>query len=273
MTSPDRTTLRRRTLIRSVGEGFRSRKGTLDIIIPVASKDSPCLEQVLAAARKNLRHRIAKIYIVYRERPEGRIARARDVVLVDEREVAPVPKSRITYRPRGVDRSGWIFQQLIKLSCDQICTSEHILVLDSDTVLMRPQRLIKNGRVVLNVSDERHAPYYQVIERLLPGTAIYPYSFVSHHMLFTKSFLREMKARLERSGKPWFQAILDAIDPQELSGFAEYELYGNYMTAYHPKSVRVEHFLNQGFAADWVRRLWYVKLRYPLNKSASFHSR
>jgi Family of unknown function (DUF6492) len=265
--------LKRRTIFHSLGQGLRHRTGTLDVIVPVSGKDSHCLEQALAAARRCPRHEIGRIYVVYHERPSGVFLSAKDVIMIDERDVAPVRKASISYHPQGVDRSGWLFQQLIKLSSDKICKEEHILALDSDTVLMRPQRLIKNGRVVLNVSDERHEPYYRMVERLLPGTAIFPYSFVSHHMLFTRSYLREMKVCLERRGKPWFEAILDDIDPEEMSGFSEYELYGNYMTAHHPGSVCVEHCLNKSFAADWVRRLWYVKLRHPLIKSASFHNR
>ena len=204
---------------------------------------------------------------------EGAWLNSPDLILVDEREVAPVAKSAITYRPRGVDRSGWLYQQLIKLSCDQLCKAENILALDADTVLTRPQRLIKNGRVVLNVSDERYQPYYQAVHRLLPDIPIFPYSFVSHHMVFTKSCLRGLKTCLEQRGRKWFQAILDAIDPEEMSGFSEYELYGNYMMAQHPGRVTIEHFLNRGFSATRLHSMWYIHLRHPLIKSASFHAR
>lgn len=265
--------LKRWTVVRSMGESFRRRAETLDIIMPVVGKDSPCMKEAVDAARRNLRHRIGAIYLVYRDRPEGAWFKSRGVILVDERDVAPIAKSQIVYRPRGVDRSGWLYQQLIKLSCDQLCNAENILALDADTVLTRPQRLIKNGRIVLNVSDERYQPYYQVIERLLPGMPIYHYSFVSHHMLFTKTYLQELKACLEQGGKKWFQAILDAIDPEEMSGFSEYELYGNYMMARHPGRVRIEHFLNRGFSAARLRRIWYIHLRHPFIKSASFHAR
>ncbi len=268
-----RAALKRRTFLRSLGEAFRFRTGTLDILIPVAGKDSLCLEKVIGAARRCLRHHLGGIYIVYRERPKGAWLRSPDIFLLDERDVAPIAKARIHYRPHGVDRSGWLFQQLIKLSCDQICKSEYILALDSDTVLMRPQRLIKTGRVVLNVSDERYEPYYRMVERLLPGTPIFPYSFVSHHMLFEKAYLRELKACLQQGEKKWFEVILEKIDKEEMSGFSEYELYGNYVTAHHRERVSIEHCLNQGFATSRIPWIWYLKLRHPLIKSASFHAR
>jgi hypothetical protein len=273
MIIPSRDVLKRRTIAHSLGERFRRRADTLDVIVPVSGKDSRCLEQALKAVRRYLRHHITGIYIVYDERPSGAFLDARDVIMLDERDVAPVQKTEITYRPRGVDRSGWLFQQLIKLSSDHICQSENILALDSDTVLMRPQRLIKEGRTVLNISDERYKPYYCMIERLLPGTEIFPYSFVSHHMLFTRTHLKELKEYLEKNGRSWFREILANLDAQEMSGFSEYELYGNFMTARHSERVCIEHCLNQGFASDRIRLLSYLKLRHPLIKSASFHNR
>ena len=44
--------LKRRTVVRSIGESFRRRSETLDIIVPVAGKDSSCLKEAVEAARK-----------------------------------------------------------------------------------------------------------------------------------------------------------------------------------------------------------------------------
>jgi hypothetical protein len=266
--------LGRSTIIENVGERIRSRGPEIDIVIPVTRKDWPCLSLTIASTLNKLRHRIRKIHVIALERPRlshglhfGRI------VFWDEREVAPIRKAAINYRPEGVDRAGWLFQQLLKLACDEFCECDHILALDADTVFMRTQRLVKKGRSVLNVSQERHEPYYRVVRKLLPGIRIFPFSFVSHHMLFTKEYLRGLKQELQRSGKRWFEAILDAVELEEMSGFSEYELYGNYVAFRHPQSVLIEHSLNQSFASRRIRRLWHIKLRHPLIKSASFHCR
>jgi hypothetical protein len=269
----NRAALKRKTIFGLAGERFRPRKDALDIIIPVAAKDTACLKEAITAARRCLRHNIGRIYLVYGgERPRESWFVSKGVILVDEREVAPIAKSDINYHPGGRDRSGWLYQQLIKLSCDQLSSEEHILALDSDTVFTRPQRLIRNGRVVLNTSHERHEPYYRMIRYLFPDMPLYPYSFVSHHMLFTKTYLCEMKRCLERDGRKWWETILDNLDSRETSGFSEYETYGNYMISRHPAKVRVEHCLNQSFSTAWIGRLWYIRLRHPLIKTASFHA-
>lgn len=274
MVRASRYHLKKKAILDHLGDGWRRRSMDIDVLIPTTGKDSTCLRNTIEAARKYLRHRIQGIYLVYDERPKlAALPSPNDLILLNEREIAPIDRSRVIYKPRGVDRSGWLYQQLIKLSCDEICRTEHILALDADTVLTRPQRLIVEGKVVFSVSDERYQPYYAMIERLLPGTPIFPFSFVSHHMMFKKEHLRELKKTIQLCGKKWFEAILEKIDPDEVSGFSEYELYGNYVMSRHPDGVRVEHSLNQGFSARRIARLWYIKLRHPLIKSASFHKR
>ena len=39
----------------------------------------------------------------------------------------------------GVDRSKWIYQQFLKWSGDDLAETTHYLVVDADTVLIRPQ--------------------------------------------------------------------------------------------------------------------------------------
>ena len=59
--------------------------------------------------------------------------------VVDEQDVLPIRRDDIDYQFGSVDRSGWLFQQLLKLSADTISSSDHVLVLDADTVMIRPQ--------------------------------------------------------------------------------------------------------------------------------------
>jgi hypothetical protein len=138
---------------------------------------------------------------------------------------------------------------------------------------MRPQRMVKDGRIVLSASTERYPPYYEQIQRILPGLPIAPVSFVSHHALFRTSVLKQMKEEIGGPGKSWERIILDSLDKSNQSPFSEYELYGNYLLARHPLDVVVEHFLNVGAAPSTIHRVWLLKARLPWAKTISFHSR
>ena len=81
-----RVGLKQKTILGLFEERFRRRRERLDIVMPVAEKDTFCLKEAVTAARSCLRHKIGRIYLVYaRERPQGRWFESEGVVLVYER--------------------------------------------------------------------------------------------------------------------------------------------------------------------------------------------
>lgn len=202
----------------------------VEVVIPAAEKDRQALPYAIEGVRKNLQHPIKRIWIVAPDCLSMRQACERsEVSFMEETKVAPVRREDIPYAVQGKDRSGWLLQQLIKLNSDSIVETDHFLVLDADTVLIKPCRLEVGGRPVLYAAGEYHRPYYEVYEKLLgkkPGSLL---SFVCHYMLFERAVLSRLRKVIEqRSGKPWAAAIAAAIDKNEASGFSEYETYGNF---------------------------------------------
>lgn len=64
--------------------------------------------------------------------------RTKGCTFIDENTVLPITKKDIHYRSRTWERSGWLFQQLLKLNGDKLCTADYFLVIDADTVLITP---------------------------------------------------------------------------------------------------------------------------------------
>jgi Family of unknown function (DUF6492) len=211
----------------------------VEVVIPAVEKDLETLPYAIEGVRKNLQHPIKRIWVVAPDCPSVRqISERLGVCFIDEAKVAPLRRDEIHYVVAGKDRSGWLLQQLIKLNADCIVETDHLLVLDADTVLIRPCRLEIGGRSVLYAADEYHRPYYEAYERLLgkrPGSLL---SFVCHYMLFERSVLSRLRDAIERrSGKPWAAAIAGTIDKNEASGFSEYETYGNFYYELSPGTL------------------------------------
>jgi hypothetical protein len=223
----------------------------VDILIPTVEKDLDMLKICVAYARRNLMHPINNIYIVAAP-TEKTIACAQEVgaVFVDETKVLPIQIKDIVYFPaecNGCDRRGWLFQQFLKLSADEICPSEHVLVIDTDTLLVRPQTYVYEGRTIFHCSDEYHMPYRRVYQRMIGEPAKGPFSFVSHTTLFEKSKLKHFKNHIqERHQKPWFQAIMDLMDKDEASAHAENESYPQFVISHYPNSFIQLYFFNEG---------------------------
>ena len=247
----------------------------LDIVIPAIEKDLPTLPWVIQQARKNLLHPIDTIYVISPASEAIRqLCDVLECAFIDENELLPDVLSRINYVVGGVNRAGWMYQQFLKLSGDRVCRQEHYLVIDADTLLIRPQTFERHGRFVFNFADEFHEPYFEVFERLLGYPAPCPVSLTSHHILFNKSFLASLKDDLEkRNGCIWHEGILAATDTTVLSGHSEYETYGQYVLLKDPGRVCLEYFKNSSLPRDLLPHLPIILPRLSRrHKSISFHS-
>jgi hypothetical protein len=219
----------------------------VDVLIPVAEKDLPLLPHVLRALRAHLRHPLAQILIVAPESSAVRaVCRAEGAQFMPETGVLPLSRADLEYTVNGQDRSGWLWQQLIKLYADQICTQPHVLVADADTLLLQPHCFVRRSRTLLLFADEFHVPYYRTYRRLLGQRPISPVSFVSHYMLLHGPKLVALRAAIEaRHQAAWYHAILAQIDRSIATSFSEFETYGNFVLAHYPESVWLEYSANR----------------------------
>ncbi len=209
----------------------------IDVVIPIIAKDLHILPLCLEGVRRQVSHPIQQIYIVAPANDEIiQFCTAHHLEFVNEKSVLGcVPKDLglqiCDAQGRVRDRSGWLFQQFIKLS-GKVGTCRYYLCIDADHVLIRPHTfLTPDGKTVFYMSYEEHPPYYENIQRLLPDLSLDKLSYVDHKMLFDKEQLKALHQALStRSGKPWMQTILDSYDRHCHAGFSEFELYGNFIT-------------------------------------------
>jgi len=204
----------------------------IDIVIPVARKDLDVLNVMLESLRF-IKNNIGQIFIISDKNNYDLISscKIRNVKFIDEIELLGFSKEIINYKVNGIDRSGWLFQQLLKLSSDKVVSTEYFLVLDSDTVFIKPIVFLDiYGNTLFFQSDEYHLPYFEAIKKLIPRLEPYGVSFVSHGMLFKKEILQKMKEEIGiNSGKKWYEAIIELTNNNNNpSCFSEYELYANY---------------------------------------------
>jgi len=171
----------------------------IDIIIPTIKKDAYLLSHVIIAAKTQIKHPISNIFIIAPNDSQIiTIAKEQSCTFINENSVLKnITKESIVYNVEGSDRSGWLFQQLLKLSGDTISTQEHFLILDSDTIFTRPVVFIHRNKVIFNHSDESHKPYYEVYRKIFGSPIKSSLSFVSHYMLWSKTYLQEMKNTIE----------------------------------------------------------------------------
>ncbi len=205
----------------------------IDVVIPVIDKDLQILPLCLEGIRHCVANKVKDIYIVAPAQQEIiTFCEKNGLVFVDETSLfGYTPMSLGIIANDGRNRSGWLFQQFVKLS-GKVGTCRYYLCIDSDHVLIRPHVFLTDkNETVFYLSYEENSYYYDMIHRILPNLDILNLSYVSHKMLFDKEQVLLLQETISKNcgGAPWQQAIIENLDLRTISGFSEFETYGNFV--------------------------------------------
>lgn len=233
---------------------------TVDVVIPYHTKDSDIVEMCLAGCL-NISN-IGNIYVITGDTDckFGNVQIIDENKLFDDGLLKSYVESRLSREhPDLVWRSGWLFQQFIKMGCSYALEnlSEYYLVVDSDVVFLKKIGFFKEGRMLLTLSEEFHGPHFNCCEALLGERVNREHIFVAHHMLICKSIMLELLHSIEKRFKmKWYDAILECIDTNKGLVFSEYETYGHYLENNHPRKIALRKLRNvQSFRWRYLLQL------------------
>lgn len=240
---------------------------SIEVLIPVAEKDIGGIYSVVKSIRTNIINPIRNIFIVGKPGPLESISNELQCIFIDEDSILPIKKQDIIFNGKEWHRSGWLFQQFIKLNAGDVAEGEYILVIDADTCITKPQSFVLDDQTfVLNFADEYHHPYSRYKNFLGLNKRFY-LSFVCHHMLLSRLLLNNLKKDIEDfTGENWIQGILKNIDFNESCCFSEYETYGNYVYFNYTDKCHLEYWNNR--SVKNVEQVISAKGNY---KTMSFH--
>lgn len=216
----------------------------LDVLITCHPKDSKQLKPCIDGVLKHISS-VQKVHLIMLEKPEFLSDYPEGVVIWHHEGEMNYPFSVEYYRQQLTEkykhRSGWYYQQMIKLYCDTIPDiREYVLILDADTVIVRPFKLFdKDGKALFGYVDYFNEEYRKTGRKLNPRFR-FPlwdkYSMIDHHMIFHLPLLQDLKDRIRLvHKKPLWEALGDLLPKvTHESAFSEYELYANFVHQYYP---------------------------------------
>lgn len=249
---------------------------TIDVLIPAIEKDLATLPYVIDAVRTHVKHPIGEILIIAPKKQRLLdFCRAKNCTFIDENTVLPITKKDIHYRSKTWERSGWLFQQFLKLNGDKLCTADYFLVIDADTVLIAPHSFRANGKTVFYSRNWSQPQYFATYKKLMGRKVSSTSSFVTHYMLFERSQLARMKKEIEaKHHTPWYSAILQSMNRTKQFAFSEFETYGNYLYSSDRGGMEIRKARNKGLHmnAGQLSKKQLNKLAEKY-RSLSFHKR
>jgi len=138
------------------------------------------------------------------------------------------------------DRKGWYLQQLIKLSALRTTSAfERVVIWDADTVPLREINLFsETGSCSYYSGGDYHLPYFENIDRLLGLDKARPESFITQNFPILGHQIKAFFEYIERRhSKNWWEAVIESINFDEMSGFSEYEALGTFVSFFEDKAV------------------------------------
>ncbi len=176
-------------------------------------------------------------------------------------------------------RNTWVLQQLLKVTAVQNSQADAVLILDSDTILLRSRPWFSTtGSQILMPSYEFNPYYYEFLNSLGISETNPENTFISHHMIMQPLILNRI---LNNVGLAELDPLIDYIcersDRNVHSPICiEYELYGQSLIKNDPDTFFFERWANLSVP----RRYSKLFFKFPGIKkflglfynSISFHS-
>lgn len=247
----------------------------IDVLIPAIEKDLGTLPLVIDGIRKYVKHPIGEILIVAPKRKRIlELCRKKGCRFVHEDTVLPITKKDIHYQSNTWDRSGWLYQQLLKLSGDTLCSSKYYLVIDADTVLIRPHVFKVGSKTVFYCRNWSQDEYFNTYRKLMGRRRSARLSFVTHYMLFDKSKVTQLKKAIEaRHRRSWYAAIMRSMNKSKQFAFSEFETYGNYLYSSASDKMILKPALNKSLNLRASEIPWKAAALANTYRSISLHKR
>lgn len=259
----------------------------IDALVPCAEKDLPTLPLVIASIHSASVNPVDRVVVVVRRDLLQRARAAMDAEcdLVAEEDLLDEATRNLVDSIVPADRRGWVVQQLAKFEVVASSPREGVLVVDADTVMLRPRTWLTDSRQLLVPVHEFHSPYEQHFQRFFGRTErAATVSWVAHHQLMRPPTVRAMfgLAKNERSRRlgEW----VAAADFSQPSALSEYHTYGRWLETRAPDGYALGRWGNKAVprtsvedlgalpvagASDGVRRL---RREFPTSVSISMHA-
>ena len=224
----------------------------IELLMVSKKEDFSVLRESLEAALKMSYNPVTKISIIL---PDIEVENCKEYFKESKlfQEINFIPEKTIVssevidlINENRPDKFGWILQQVLVASYIINSKSEFILVVDADTVILRPKVWVdKYSRQLLMPTQELHEPYYKFL-RASSDIYINPkISFISHHLLVQTKIFCEIFEMFNGSILFALQKAFKFSASMEQSPFdLKYEIYSQYLLLKYPEQIELTKWGN-----------------------------
>jgi len=227
----------------------------IEVTIDCTRKDLGLLTRVIHSVEKNTKNPISVIHIVVPSEllEDAMVMLSYEIFrnrinFLDENDVLS-EELRGHIQSRFPSRYGWVIHQFLTLQQVLRSSTEGILSVDSDTMILRPMAFLNStGVQVLMESLEYNRHYYEFLNKIDANLPIDTPSHVTHYSFFQKDILRDLLDRNQISDlEDFWDHIEKHADMENPSPFCiDREFYALGIRRYHSARFTLVKFANIG---------------------------
>lgn len=227
----------------------------VEVVYVVAEKDLATLGQSIESLSKLTAVQISDIVVIGKSETEvERYANASGLTFVDEGTLLGFGIERYPYPPETGARSGWLFQQMLKLAWSDHAKTAAYIVVDADTIFVNEAAFVEGEKYCFFLAEEWHEPYSRAFELLFGQKDRSLWSYVAHMMIFDVIAVKAMRQRLEAiHSQPWHSAIAQTRSIDDHSCFSEYHSYAVWYQNQFPEKFKQRPLYNKGVGRDVLK--------------------
>lgn len=213
---------------------------SFDIVIPFGPSDKHIINQQIEYTKKNIIG-YRNIYIISYD-PNIHIDGCQTI----QESLFPFSLQTVSMIHGKSGRNGWYLQQLLKIYALIIIPDilERCLIIDSDTIFLKPTIFVNDNKCLYNFGSEYHLPYFRHMSELDNNLVRMDISKsgICHHMMLEKKYIMEIIHKIEeKHNDKFYNVFLKMVSESDKShsGASEYEIYFNYMLKYHNDKIKI----------------------------------
>ena len=259
---------------------------TIDAVVPCANKDMPTLSLVIASIRLGSDNPVDRIVVVVPGELVSQLAANLDgCEVVAEEDLLDGAMRSLIRSSVPEHRRGWVTQQLAKFEGVTSSSRDGVLVVDADTVLLRPRTWLAGSRQLLVPVHEFHSPYEEHFQRVFGQEGCQAtVSWGAHHQLMRPSIVKAMFGVTKPEQSQGLREWVQAADFSQDSALSEYHSYGRWVETRASSDYALGRWGNAAMPRHLIEELSassapsaqdaVIRLRteFPTRLSISMHS-
>lgn len=183
------------------------------------------------------------VYVPHEEFSEFKFITHKQIQVVSEKSLERLYQDEIRKKLQSIgkeSRFGWYFQQFLKIEALEKSDADVTIIWDADCVPVSKINLLSDDGIPKYLrASEFHQEYFICIEKLLGMKRTQNFSFIVPGFPMPKEWIKNFLEDIRKynNGLAWNEALIQAIDFSQKSGFSEFETMGTWVFHNHQDEI------------------------------------